>query len=35
MIHPKDPFIMYQTLTKWLWNPNVDKPMKIIVGIGT
>jgi hypothetical protein len=28
------PPIMYQTSTKWLWNPDVKKPKKNTMGMG-
>jgi acyl-homoserine lactone acylase PvdQ len=33
MLHPNDPFVVYQTQTKWLWDPCVDKPGRNIMGM--
>jgi hypothetical protein len=28
------PLVMYLTLTKWLWNPHIEKPKKNTMGLG-
>jgi hypothetical protein len=35
MFHPKDPFVVYQTQTKWLWDLCVEKLERNIVGMDT